>query len=420
MLAWEPGVGKTLPALAASAHAAGPSLYLCPAPLRQQIAAVARARHPGRPVQVIQTGRDTLDPSAHLVVCSYEQASDVGRWKDLMARPWVNLILDEAHYCKNTQAKRTKAVYGARIASKGALCKNAERVWPMTGTPILNDPTELWPHVSRLWPEVLIELDVRTADDWMRRFCHIKETAYGPKILGGKNLPELNRVLKPRMSRLTLAETQADMPAVVTDSITLPPEEIDQSGVDPVALDLLRTLLNADDEEWSADFAALEPHLSTLRRLWGMAKVPGVVDLIKTELHGGQEKMVVFYQHTSVGDLLATALNNYQPLVIDGSTHDKPAVVTRFKTSPDHRVLFAQLVAGGTGLDGMQHATNRVLLAEYAWTPALNQQAIARVARAGQKLPVRASYVTLSGSMDDDIARALVRKEKIVKEVLGG
>lgn len=420
MLAWEPGVGKTLPALAASAHAAGASLYLCPAPLRQQIAAVARARHPGRPVQVIQTGRDVLDPSAHLVVCSYEQAADVGRWKDLMAVPWVNLILDEAHYCKNTQAKRTKAVYGARIASKGALCKNAERVWPMTGTPILNDPTELWPHVSRLWPEVLIELDVRTADDWMRRFCVIKETAYGPKILGGKNLPELNRVLKPRMSRLTLAETQTSMPAVVTDTINLPPEEIDMSGVDPAAVGLLQALLGAADEDWDADFGALEPHLSTLRRLWGMAKVPGIVDLIKTELHGGQEKMVVFFQHTDVGRLISEGMGQIGTLRIDGSTKDKPAVVNQFKNNPQCRVLLAQLVAGGTGLDGMQHATNRVLLAEYAWTPALNQQAVARVARAGQKLPVRASYVTLSGSMDDDIARALVRKEKIVKEVLGG
>lgn len=420
MLAWEPGVGKTLPALLAASKSTTPSLYLCPAPLRQQIGKVARSLNKFAKVQVIETGRNALDRTADLVVCSYEQAAELGRWKDLMARHWANLILDEAHYCKNTQAKRTKAVYGARIASKGALCKNAERVWPLTGTPILNDPTELWPHVSRLWPEILIELDLRTAADWMREFCFIRETPYGPKVLGGKNLPTLNRVLKPRMSRLTLAETQKDMPPVTVDTLLLPPEDIDESGVDPVAADLLKTLIWADDEEWSAEFAQLEPHLSSLRRLWGLAKVPGVVDVIKTELHGGQEKMVVFFVHTAVGDNIANALPNYRPLMLDGSTHDKSAVVEQFKTDPARRVLLAQIVAGGTGIDGMQHATNRVLLAEYAWTPAINQQALARVARAGQKLPVRASYVTLAGSLDDDIARALVRKEKIVKEVLGG
>lgn len=420
MLAWEPGVGKTLPALVAASMHTKPSLYLCPAPLRNQIGNVARSLGSFNKVQVIQSSKDRRDPHAHLVVCSYEQAADMDRWKGLMGQKWANLILDEAHYVKNTQAKRTKSVYGARIASPGALWRTAERVWPMTGTPILNDPTELWSHVSRLWPEVLMELDVRTANDWMREFCYVKDTAYGPKVLGGRNLPKLGKVLRPRMSRLTLAETQVNMPPVVVDTVALPPEDIDEGAVDGEAMKLLRTLLAADDEEWQADFASLEPHLSSLRRLWGQAKVPGVVDLVKTELQGGQEKVVIFFVHTAVGQQISEGMGQIPTLLLDGSTKDKSAVVDRFKNDPKCRVLLAQIVAGGTGLDGMQHATNRVLLAEYAWTPALNQQAIARVARAGQKLPVHASYVALSGSLDDDISRALVRKEKIVKEVLGG
>lgn len=419
MLAWEPGVGKTLPALVAASTHTKPSLYLCPAPLRNQIGTVARGLGLFDKVQVIQTGKEAMDRSASLVVCSYEQASDVQRWRELMGHKWANLILDEAHYCKNTQAKRTKSVYGARIPSPGALWRAAERVWPMSGTPILNDPTELWPHVSRLWPEVLVELDIQTADQWMRNFCIVKETPYGPKILGGRNLVQLNRVLKPRMSRLTLQDTQANMPPVLIDTIHLPAEAINVSAIDQISLGLLQAILS-QDEEWNADFGALEPHLSSLRRLWGLAKVPGIVDLIKTELHGGQPKLVCFYQHTDVGRQISEGMGQIPTLIIDGATKDKSQVVERFKTDPACRVLLAQIVAGGTGLDGMQHATNRVLLAEYAWTPAVNQQAIARVSRAGQKLPVRASYVTLSGSMDDDIARALVRKEKLVKEVLDG
>lgn len=420
MLAWEPGVGKTRPALVAASQYKKPSLYLCPAPLRNQIGQVASTTHGHGNVQVIQSGRDALDPAAHLVVCSYEQASDVQRWKELMSREWAALILDEAHYVKNTQAKRTKSVYGARIASPGALWRAAERVWPLTGTPILNDPTELWPHVSRLWPEVLLELEITNADQWMREFCVVRDTPYGPKVVGGRNLSRLNQILKPRMSRLTLEETQPDMPPVLIDRINLPPERIDTSGLDPEALALLQTLLNVADEDEEPDFGALELHLATLRRQWGLAKVPGIVDLVKTELHGGQPKLVVFFQHTDVGRQIAGELEQFRPLIIDGGTKDKSVVVSRFKNTAEHRVLLAQIVAGGTGLDGMQHATNRVLLAEYAWTPAVNQQAIARVARAGQRLPVRASYIALSGSMDDDIARALVRKQKIVKEVLDG
>jgi SNF2 family DNA or RNA helicase len=252
-------------------------------------------------------------------------------------------------------------------------------------------------------------------------FCVVKETPYGPKVLGGRNLPVLNRVLKPRMSRLTLADTQATMPAVTTDTISLPPVKLDLSGVNDDALATLRAVLAGEEaEDFVADLGALEPHLSTLRRLIGLAKVPALVDLLKTELHGGQEKMVVFYQHTDVGRQINEGLGQIPTVVIDGATKDKSAVVERFKNDPNCRVLLAQIVAGGTGLDGMQHATNRVLLAEYAWTPAVNEQAIARVARAGQQLPVRASYVSLAGSLDEQITRSLIRKNKIVKEVLDG
>lgn len=418
MLAWEPGVGKTLPALFAAGRSSRRTLYLCPAPLRNQIATVARAHFPNWDTQVIQTGADPLRRDADLVVCSYDQASELARWKDLMQLEWANLILDEAHYCKNPGTKRTRAVYGARVNSKGALFRQADRVWPLTGTPILNDPTELWPHVSRLWPEALAGMDIKTANDWMRTFCIVKDTPYGPKVLGGRNLSSLKVLLHSRMSRRTLRDTHPDMPPLTVDTLDLPPEDIDERGLDQEAVDLLRTLLDQDDE-WGADFGALETHLASLRRLWGVAKTPGVIDLVKTELLGGQEKVVVFYIHREVGNALMAGLNQFGPLRIDGDTQDKTKGVEWFNTISAHRVLLAQISAAGTGLDGIQHATNRAILAEFAWTPAVNQQAIARVSRAGQRLPVRASYVTLSGSLDDAIARTLARKDKIVREVLG-
>src|SRR5690606_25794245 len=48
------------------------------------------------------------------------------------------VVIDEAHYLKSKTAKRTKVILGEIV-------KNAERAWFLTGTPMPNNPSELWP-----------------------------------------------------------------------------------------------------------------------------------------------------------------------------------------------------------------------------------------------------------------------------------
>ena len=66
----------------------------------------------------------------------------------------LTVILDEAHYAKNPDAQRTKAAL--------ALAKGAERAWLLSGTPMPNDPRELFPPIEALWPEILQALGIRT------------------------------------------------------------------------------------------------------------------------------------------------------------------------------------------------------------------------------------------------------------------
>ena len=56
---------------------------------------------------------------------------------------------------------------------------------------------------------------------------------------------------------------------------------------------------------------------------------------------------------------------------------------------------------------------------EPAWTPALNEQAIARAYRAGQSKKVWASYVCLTDSIDEKITYTLLRKQRIIEGALG-
>jgi hypothetical protein len=422
MLAWEPGCGKTRPALVAGLKLDGPILYLCPAAIREQVGDVAVALgYDPDTVLVIKTGQTKFRP-AKLVVCSYDQASVTQRWKDFMGVQWAALVLDEAHNLKNQTAIRTRAVYGTRIGSPGALFRKAERIWPMTGTPILNDPSELWTHCSRLFQQVLQPNAIQTQKQWLGRYCHLKETPYGPKVLGGKNLPELNRLLKPHMSHMTLEQAQPGMPGLTVDVDRVDAGVIDTGGLPEEAMAELERLLAAAELDGGLDveqeLAALVPPLATLRRRLGLAKTNHVADFVTNELYAGTPRITLFYFHTEVGDMLEFRLQKFRPVRIDGSTTNKAKAIKNHIENQQSRVALLQVTAAGVGLDGLQHACHRVVMGEYLWVPGLNDQAIKRVYRAGQKLPVRATYVAVRNSLDDRVLEVLRRKEKIVRAVL--
>jgi SNF2 family DNA or RNA helicase len=64
----------------------------------------------------------------------------------------------------------------------------------------------------------------------------------------------------------------------------------------------------------------------------------------------------------------------------------------------------------GTGIDGLQHATDLCVFVEESFTPAENEQAVARLHRTGQKNPVRAIRITSNTTIDHVIRAANERK----------
>jgi SNF2 family DNA or RNA helicase len=147
--------------------------------------------------------------------------------------------------------------------------------------------------------------------------------------------------------------------------------------------------------------------------------------LVQTELHGGVNKVIVFYQHKDVGALIVERLSATQLLRAGGvaqysggmTQERRDQVIKQFTGDSKCRVLVAQIQAAGTGLN--LQCAERVLIVEPAWTPALNEQAIARAYRAGQSKRVWASYLCLSDSIDERITYTLLRKQRIIEGTLG-
>jgi len=421
ILIWEPGTGKTLPLLRAAQLRGGRTLYLCPAALRSQVAREAQLfgcfeKHT---IQVIQFGKDIVAAKAKLVVCSYDHAVAEKIWKQLFKFEWDSLILDEAHFLKNTASKRSRAVYGAKINSPGALFRRAGRVWCATGTPIVNNPADLWPHISRLFPEILVELDLKRKEQFIEKFCHVKQTPYGLQILGGRNLPLLKTAIKDIVSRVRKSDV-LDMPPLLVTQLWVPPRDLDLSDIPEEALQEVMDLLRNDEVD---KLERMAPALATLRRRIGLAKAGHIAEIVSEELRQTTGKILIFYQHTDVAkemqESLAAKNKDVQSVIYSGglSTTKRDAIIKQFITDPKTRVMIAQIQAAGVGLN--LQCADRVILAEPAWTPAANEQAIARAYRGGQTKKVWASYVLLESSIDESVTSAVIRKSRIIEGAIG-
>lgn len=330
---------------------------------------------------------------------------------------WDVLILDEAHYLKSHTAKRTKAIFGERCDGVGGLVERADRVILLTGTPMPNAPNELWPALRALFPEQITGSAGKPYGyhQFVQKFCRTRDNGFGLQIVGAKNHDLLREKLEPIMLRRTKAEVLPDLPEISFDELFVE----GRIGVAGPEADKVAAVLEAEGVE---GLKRIAPHVATLRRLTGMAKVEPVVEYVKEWLEGCDRKIVIFAHHREVIQGLADGLLNGTDeslgVVVTGDTlpANRQMRIDKFQTGKA-RVFIGQNTAAGTGIT--LTAASDLLLVEPAWTPADNQQIAGRIHRIGQKTGCQVRFVTMSGSVDEQINRVLTRKSADLAQILG-
>jgi SWI/SNF-related matrix-associated actin-dependent regulator 1 of chromatin subfamily A len=408
-----PGVGKTVQACtAADALRLNRVAVVCPA-----IARSVWRRH----------FKEWAPHVGEVQIDSFEKWS---RTKDGLYQNWYNtpgdaLIVDEGHYLKTPTSARTKAVYGSLSRSVlDGLSHRFDRTWVLTGTLMPNHAGESWTHLRAHHGEPL------SYNAFLDRYCYTRHTDFGLQVMGNKqaHLPEL----RAKIMRDGLRRRQED---VLPE---LPPIMFGEWPVDPVrALDKamlrannnygqpLRDLLTAwakgdfDDDEALFAIRESEMHLATLRRYLGMAKATTVAHAIADELRDDPDMAVIlFAAHHDVIRELRECLADYNPACITGETPEKLRELEemRFQSDPRCRVFIGQIRACQTAIT--LHRANHVVIVEPEWTPEFNLQAAKRAHRIGQTRPVFVRYASMPGTLDEAINRVLVRKTKMIAQVL--
>lgn len=396
LLADDMGLGKTAQAIHALRLAGlTRALVICPASLKLNWRDETRAWYPELEVGVAEGKRW---PESDVVIANYDI---LGKHKDRIgAEPWPVIICDEAHYCKNPKAGRTKSVFRIPTA----------RRWFLTGTPMLNRPKELWTLLRMIDPPKW-----RSFKDFVFRYCDPKfvmkqRGKYRVREFstdGASNVEELRDLVAPYMLRRTKGEVLAELPDKTRQTILLP----------LIGAELKKAVKMERRLAQEKATGEVLGDLARLRKQIGMAKIPLAVEHVESLLEQ-EDKVVVFAHHRDVVAGLEAGLKKHGTVVLTGATPtaERHERVRRFQTDPATRVFVGNIQAAGVGLT--LTAARVALFVEQDWGPKVMEQAEDRIHRIGQKNAALIQYLCYDGSLDAVMAATAARKEDIIQAVI--
>lgn len=462
LLADQMGLGKTVQAVGVvnADKSIRRVLVVCPASLkvnwRNEL-----ARWLVRPLRVgVQVaGEPWCGGEVDVVVINYDILS---KFPKIYAEEWDMLVADEAHFLKSRTAKRTKLLLGVKPWSeywetrlKNAIKSGvrsevkrlqdkkdeaarypgvkAKRKVLMTGTPVLNKPSELFTLLDALQPGVWTFKD-------KVRYCAATQGSHGWDFSGAAHLDELqNRLRSSVMVRRLKSEVLTELPPKRRQIVELPTngdaglveEEREQFERHESGLTRLKALAEAaalgDDEaayaaaadELKRAYRVAFEEIAKVRHQVALAKVPKVVEHV-TDMLEESGKIVLFTHHHDVTDQIAGALADYQPMVVDGRTlnEDRQGIVDTFNAVPEKRVLLLGIKAAGVGLSVKASVE---VFAELDWTPGVVSQAEDRCHGIGRGIegePLLVQHLVLEGSLDARMVRTIVQKQDVADRAL--
>ncbi|XP_045802956.1 DNA repair protein RAD5B-like isoform X2 [Trifolium pratense] len=150
------------------------------------------------------------------------------------------------------------------------------------------------------------------------------------------------------------------------------------------------------------------------------SKLSKLFDFLEKIQKYSDEKSIVFSQWTSFFNLLENPLRRRGIgfLRFDGKLTQKQreSVLKEFNNTKEKRVLLMSLKAGGVGLN--LTAASNVFLMDPWWNPAVEEQAIMRIHRIGQKRKVTVRRFIVKGTVEDRLQQVQAKKQKMISGAL--
>ena len=405
-IADEMGLGKTVQAIAAIKHLnCLPAVIVCPASVKLNWLKEINKWVPDWKVKVLTGTKGNLI-NADVYIINY----DILTYWESKFHSIKAAVFDESHYAKNPLAKRTKSCFA--LADK---VQDDGLILCLTGTPILNNATEL---IGQL--RVLRQLkSFGGASAFRKEYVELRK------------LPALNSLLRRSMYvRRKKVDVLVDLPSKRWSSVYVEPGDLSdyvkaENDLISYLVELATTNareqgLSVKDVAWQTAVKAQSAQhlvaLNTLRQLSAKAKLDSTKAWIKDFLESGQ-KLVVFTWHKTIAEEI---IKEFNCVSITGSSsqEERADAIENFQYNDLVKVIVCTMKAGGVGIT-LTSASN-VLFVESGWTPADMDQAIDRCHRIGQKDSVTGWWLLLENTIDEDIKKLIDEKRVVVNATTEG
>lgn len=429
----QPGLGKTLQAICTvvKAHREAviygesfPTLVVCPAALKVNWQREFKKFAGLNAIILDDSNRQTWhsfydckkadgSPLCEVFITNYEslkkffvkRVSEGGKltMKGILFDERVNLfksvIIDESHKCKSGKTQQGKFVEG--------ICKGKRFVLALTGTPVVNNNTDL---IQQL--KILGRLeDFGGYSRFVERYCD------GPKQ--ASNVKELNwRLWNCCFFRREKSKVLTQLPDKTRQYLQIDITNMKEyQSAESDIVKYLKQYKNASDAQVQRSMnGAVMVKMGLLKQISARGKIKAVSEFIHDVIDGG-EKLIVFGYLKEVIAELKKEFPNAVTVTGSDNISQKQFAVDSFQNNPDCKLIILNYKSGGTGLT--LTASSRVAFIEFPWTFSDCEQAEDRAHRNGQKNNVNCYYFLGKDTIDKYMYDVIQTKKNIANGVTG-
>ena len=405
ILADDMGLGKTTSTIIAALESGAKKvLIICPASLKINWSREIE-NYTDKSIYICEGKNFSSDHD--FVIVNYDIIKNFHDIKDKETSQIINskfdlVIIDEAHYIKNSQAQRTKLI--------NHFVKNINRLWLLTGTPITSRPIDYYNLLS------LVESPV--AQNWMAyviRFCEGYQFRAGQRkvwnVNGASNLDELRERTSKQILR-RLKTDVLDLPEKIINPVYLRLKSREYENLMGEYFDWFR-----NNKEESSSLTVQFSKLMKVRQVIAEEKVSQTIELAENILEQGK-KVIIFSNFTEPLKRIHEHFGKMS-VYLDGSS-TKPArqkAVDDFQDNDKVKVFCGNIKAAGVGIT--LTSAEVVIFNDLSFVPSDHSQAEDRAYRYGQKNSVLVYYPLFENTIEGAIYDILIRKKGIFETVMG-
>ncbi|MEK4276597.1 DEAD/DEAH box helicase [Paenibacillus sp. FSL R7-0026] len=316
-----------------------------------------------------------------------------------LGRIFHTLILDEAQAIKNASSQTAQAVKQIQ----------APRRFALTGTPVENSLDELWSIFEAVFPGLFPSY---------RRF---------------RDLPpeRISRMVRPFILRRLKKDVLEELPDRI-ETVQRSELTVEQKKLYAAYLSQLQDEASKDMEDngFQKNRIKILAGITRLRQLCchpalfvegyqgDSGKMEQLLETVEDCLASGK-RILIFSQFASMLNLIRQTLaaQGRNLFYLDGQTPAQSRVEMCHRFNEGEAELFLiSLKAGGTGLN--LTGADTVILYDLWWNPAVEEQAIGRAHRMGQKQVVQVIRLVTEGTIEEKILELQQRKKDLIAEVI--